>query len=118
MVERRSITQFARNGLADWLWQRVSALLLAAYTIFLAIYVGLHWPLAYSAWHGLFASTWFKVCTLFAVLSLLVHSWVGLWTVMTDYVKSNALRLLLHVLLLGVLLIYLIWVCTILYAVN
>lgn len=105
----QSATSLTSTGLRDWLVQRVSAVVLAAYFIFLLVFFILHPQLQYSAWQQLFASNWMRVFTFLALLSLIAHSWVGIWTVLTDYIKCTWARLLLEVVLILALLGYLFW---------
>ena len=37
-----------------------------------------------------------RLFTLLMILALVGHAWVGMWTVLTDYVKSNGLRFVLQ----------------------
>nr|CBA73764.1 succinate dehydrogenase hydrophobic membrane anchor protein [Arsenophonus nasoniae] len=39
----------------------------------------------------------------------MIHAWIGLWQVLTDYIKSIALRLLLQLFLIVILMTYLIY---------
>ena len=86
-----SITSFGRSGLSDWLVQRVTAVILLAYTIFIT------WQLAcgtdYPQWRALFEQTWVRVFSLSALLSTVAHAWVGLWAVSTDYLVEHVLRI-------------------------
>lgn len=41
---------------------------------------------------GCFATLPMKVFTLLALIALLIHAWIGIWQVLTDYVKHTALR--------------------------
>jgi len=72
-----------RSGLYDWLMQRISAVILAAYFIYLGcvLVAGVD----YATWSELFAQTWMRVFSLMALFSLAIHAWVGLWCVLTDY---------------------------------
>ena len=49
-----NITSFGRSGLSDWLMQRVSAVILALYTVFVVAYLLFNPNLDYYAWSGLF----------------------------------------------------------------
>ncbi len=104
-----SVTSCSRNGLRDWLIQRVSAVILATYALFLAYFFLTHSPLTYDQWQGLFSHESFKVFSALALFALLGHVWVGLWTVFTDYVNCSCLRLCLQVLMVLGLFICLIW---------
>lgn len=97
------------NGLRDWLVQRFSSLIIAAYFIVLSIFFLKHTHLNYDIFHHLFVSTWMQIFTFITLISLFLHAWVGVWTVVTDYVKPIALRLTIQFLVIVVLAIYLLW---------
>lgn len=46
----------------------------------------------FEIWQGLFANTLVKVFTILAALSVMVHAWIGIWQVLSDYVKPAFLR--------------------------
>jgi succinate dehydrogenase / fumarate reductase membrane anchor subunit len=100
MAMVKSVLGVNHRGLTDWLIQRVSALVMAFYSVGLLIFFVTHAPLTYADWHDLFVPLWMKVVTLLVLTSLLYHAWIGMWTVFTDYVKPFVLRLALHVLVL------------------
>ncbi len=52
--------------------------------------------ISWEVWTGFFASGFTKVFTLLALVSILIHAWIGMWQVLTDYVKPLALRLVLQ----------------------
>ncbi|MFT5235090.1 MAG: succinate dehydrogenase / fumarate reductase membrane anchor subunit [Shewanella sp.] len=81
-----------RSGVHDFILIRASAIVLAIYTIFLVGFVACNSPLTYDVWHGLFSALPMKVFTLLALVAILIHSWIGVWQVLTDYVKPLALR--------------------------
>jgi succinate dehydrogenase / fumarate reductase membrane anchor subunit len=86
-----NVTNFSRSGLYDWMAQRVSAVVLAAYFLFLIGYVVAHPGLTYEDWHGLFSQSWMRIFSLLALLGLAVHAWVGMWTITTDYLTNMAI---------------------------
>ena len=45
-----SVTSFGRSGLYDWMIQRVTAVVLAAYTVFILGYLVLNPDLTYMQW--------------------------------------------------------------------
>jgi len=85
-----NVTNFSRSGLFDWMAQRVSAVILAAYFLFLLGYLVTHSGLTFADWHGLFAQTSMRVFSLLALVSLGAHAWVGMWTISTDYLTPMA----------------------------
>jgi succinate dehydrogenase / fumarate reductase membrane anchor subunit len=86
-----NVTNFSRSGLYDWMAQRVSAVVLAAYFIFLLGYLVCSPDLTHAEWQGLFAQNWMRIFTLLALISVSVHAWVGMWTITTDYLTPMAL---------------------------
>lgn len=88
-----NITSLTGNGLKDWLIQRVSALYLAAYSLFLLGFLLLHPHLDYTQWHTLFMHLGFKIATVLCFFLISLHAWIGIWTVTTDYIKCTVVRL-------------------------
>ncbi|MFN3578908.1 MAG: succinate dehydrogenase, hydrophobic membrane anchor protein [Pseudomonas sp.] len=86
-----NVTNLSRSGLYDWMVQRVSAVLLAAYTLFLLGYLIFNPGLSYADWQGLFSQNWMRIFSLLTLVALSVHAWVGMWTISTDYLTPMAL---------------------------
>lgn len=86
-----NVTNFSRSGLYDWMAQRVSAVVLAAYFIFLLGYLVANPGLSFAGWHGLFSQSWMRIFSLLAIVALSAHAWVGMWTISTDYLTPMAL---------------------------
>ena len=94
----RRVVVGAHYGMRDWLSQRVTACLMALFTVLLLAQVLFSsGPLGYDAWAGIFASQWMKVLTFVVLLSLGWHAWVGMRDIWMDYVKPAAIRLVLQV---------------------
>lgn len=110
----KNVTSLGRSGLQDWLIQRVSAIVIALYSFFLIGYAFFHYPLNFTQWSYLFSCVPMKIITFLFMLSVVMHAWIGLWTVFTDYIKCTYLRVSLQVLLAFTLLYYLIWTVVIL----
>ncbi|RKQ97055.1 succinate dehydrogenase / fumarate reductase membrane anchor subunit [Kushneria sinocarnis] len=104
-----SIMNLGRSGVSDWLIQRVSAVILALYTIFIVAFLLFHSDLDYSAWSALFAQTWMKIFTLLALLSVAAHAWVGLWIVATDYIKPANIRIATLTVVILALFVFVVW---------
>ncbi|WP_426417552.1 succinate dehydrogenase, hydrophobic membrane anchor protein [Aestuariirhabdus sp. LZHN29] len=86
-----NVTNLSRSGLYDWMVQRVSAIVLAAYFIFILGYLTCSSDVSYAQWSELFSQTWMRVFSLMALVSLGAHAWVGMWTISTDYLTEMAL---------------------------
>ncbi|MFC5498826.1 succinate dehydrogenase, hydrophobic membrane anchor protein [Caenimonas terrae] len=88
----------AHYGMRDWLSQRVTAGLMALFTLLvLAQVLFTRGPIGYDKWAGIFASQWMRVLTFVVIGALLWHVWVGMRDVWMDYVKPVWARLLLQV---------------------
>ena len=88
----------AHYGLRDWLSQRITAALMALFTVLLlAQLVFSKGPIGYDQWAGIFSAQWMKVLTFTVILALLYHVWVGMRDIWMDYVKPVWLRLSLEV---------------------
>ena len=86
-----NVTNFSRSGLYDWMAQRVSAVVLGAYFLFLLGYLVTNPELTFADWKELFAQNWMRIFTLLALLAVSVHAWVGMWTITTDYLTPMAI---------------------------
>ncbi|WP_187487906.1 succinate dehydrogenase membrane anchor subunit [Duffyella gerundensis] len=95
-----------RNGIHDWLLLRASAILITLYIVYILGFILMADILTYDIWRGFFASSFTKVFTLLTLLSILVHGWIGMWQVLTDYVKSLSVRLIGQLVIVVVLLAY------------
>lgn len=95
-----NITSLTGRGLRDWLIQRITALVIFVYLIVLGYFWFTHSEITYDLWHDFFACMGIKVLTSLMWLSMVMHAWIGLWTVTTDYLKSLALRLTIQMLIL------------------
>jgi succinate dehydrogenase / fumarate reductase, membrane anchor subunit len=88
----------AHYGMRDWLSQRVTAVLMALFTIVVLLQVvASRGPLGYERWARIFAPQWMKVLTFSVIVALLWHVWVGMRDVLMDYVKPVWLRLVLQI---------------------
>ncbi len=87
----------AHYGMRDWLAQRVTAIVMAAYTVILLVaFLSAH-DFSQEAWTSLFDMQWFKTATFVAFVALFYHAWVGVRDIWMDYVKSVGLRLALQI---------------------
>jgi len=88
----------AHYGFRDWLSQRVTAGLMALFTlIVLAQVIFSRGPIGYDKWAGIFAAQWMKVLTFTVIAALLWHVWVGMRDVLMDYIKPVGIKLVLQV---------------------
>jgi succinate dehydrogenase / fumarate reductase membrane anchor subunit len=95
-IGTRRLVVGAHFGVGNFLLQRLTALVLAVYTVLLAVQMAVAWPLGYAAWARIFVPLWMKVVTLVAIIALLYHAWIGVRDIWLDYIKPVWLRLALQ----------------------
>ena len=105
----------AHHPLRDWLAQRLTAAVMALYTLVLLAALIVTPPADRSAWRQIFLSSWMKFATLLFFVSLSLHAWIGMRNIFMDYVKNDRLRRTLYVLVAGALFAYAIWTVRILW---
>ena len=105
----------AHYGLGAWLLQRLTAVVMVVYTVFmvgLAIWCA---PQGYADYKAMFSGNFVRLFTMFFIVSLLYHAWVGVRDIVMDYMKATAVRLTAQTVVGAALLFYLIWSVSILW---
>jgi len=92
----------AHYGLKEWMFQRITAVIMALYTIGLFLAVLVTSDLDYVKWVGFFNFTVFnfplgKVLAMLAMMSLCYHAYIGIRDIWMDYVKPTGIRLTLQI---------------------
>ena len=105
----------AHYGMRDWLAQRLTAVVMVAYSLVLAVALVRGEPITYAVWRELFAQGWMRVATLVFAVSLVWHAWVGTRDILMDYIKPDGLRLALQVFTVLLLAGYLGWTIQVLW---
>ncbi len=105
----------AHYGLRDWLVQRVTAVIMAVYSVIAVAVLLANKNITYGVWRDLFSQGWMRVATLLFAASLAWHAWVGMRNICMDYIKPEGLRLSLQVGILVVIAAYLGWTIQILW---
>ena len=80
-----NVTNLGRSGLYDWLMQRFSAIILAAYSFCILGSFILHPDMTYQQWAAIFESNVMRMFSLITLFALCAHAWIGMWTISTDY---------------------------------
>ena len=111
----RRVIVGAHYGLKDWLIQRITALIMALYTLLWLGIALVQGGVDYALWQALFANGAFRIATLLFWLAVLWHAWVGMRDIWMDYVKPTALRLTVETLTAVVLLAYAAWLIDLLW---
>jgi succinate dehydrogenase / fumarate reductase, membrane anchor subunit len=105
----------AHYGLRDWLAQRITAAIMALYSVIILVVLLWGYPISYPVWKDLFTQGWVRVATLLFAACFAWHAWVGIRDVLMDYVKPDGWRLTLQVAVLLTIAGYLGWTVQILW---
>lgn len=81
-----------RSGVNDFILLRASAIVLALYTLFLIGFFVATPDVTFEIWQGFFGNICTKIFTILALIALLIHAWIGVWQVLSDYIKPALLR--------------------------
>jgi succinate dehydrogenase / fumarate reductase, membrane anchor subunit len=104
-------------GLRNWLLQRLTALVMALYSLTMAVLVAMQRPDDYPSWRAMFSPPWIRVATLMFCLCLLLHAWLGVRDILKDYVTSLMIRMSLQRLFAAAIVVYGFWAATILWSI-
>lgn len=99
----------AHYGTRDWLGQRVTAVIMAVYSLLIGGILLFGAPGDFGEWKALFSGRIMQLATLLFIASLLYHAWVGIRDVLMDYVKPTSVRLTLQIGVILSLVVYLAW---------
>ena len=108
MVARRQAVG-AHYGLMDWLIQRLTAVIMAVYTLLVLGIALWNGGIDHPLWLRLFAHDGFRIASFLFMVALLYHAWIGVRDILMDYIKPVGLRLLLETMTVVVLVAYLGW---------
>lgn len=107
MVKREVVG--AHYGLRDWLAQRITAVVMAVYSL-LMVLVFIRLPvLDFPHWKALWGLAAMRFATVLFLLCVYYHAWIGLRDIIMDYIKDAGLRLTLYVIIIGALVCYALW---------
>jgi len=118
------VTRYTKNpvgahyGLGNWLLQRLTAVVMAVYTIGFLACILWHVPANQADWKAIFGGGVGRLATIIFFVALLYHAWVGMRDILMDYVKATWLSLALQMAVALSLIAYLVWAASILWGVK
>ena len=120
----KSVTSLSSSGLSNWMLQRVSALIMTAYLIFMVVYFFVNPSPSYDQWLSLHSTLAMRIFSLLTILSIATHAWIGVWCVLTDYItvrligpKATPIRMFLQLTMIAAILFYVVWAIDILWGI-
>lgn len=103
----------SKRGLLDFLLQRLTSVVVAIYMVHLVIIFSINSDMNYVAWREYLTSGYALILASLAILSVVVHAWIGMWTIGTDYLSGTGMkkigRLSYQVVVLIALALYMFW---------
>ena len=101
-IGRKRLVVGAHYGTGAFVAQRVTAIILAVYTLVLLVGILAMPGFTYQGWKNIFTFTCLlmpvgQILASLAAFSLAWHAWIGVRDIWMDYVKPVALRLVLQV---------------------
>jgi len=87
------------SGLKAWVFQRITAVYLGLFVLYLTWYFIFSAPATHPAWSNWLASPHINISFLFFTISLLFHAWIGMRDVVLDYIHPLIIRVLVLILI-------------------
>lgn len=81
------------HGLRDWLLQRLTAIYLGGFLVYLLVHFLLQPQHSFQQWHDWVTHPVMVIAIALFILAVLIHGWVGMRDVVLDYVHAISLRL-------------------------
>ncbi len=84
-----SVMGLSRSGVTDFVIQRVTAIIIAAYMFCVLGFFVVNAEVTHADLVAWFSGPIMRIFTTLAVLSTAAHAWIGMWTVGTDYIREH-----------------------------
>jgi succinate dehydrogenase / fumarate reductase membrane anchor subunit len=105
----------AHYGWKDWMIQRITAVVMMVYSVFILGFFLAHGSVGFVDWKQLFQNQFVRILSLLFFLAVFYHAWIGVRDVLMDYVKPLSIRLSLQVVVCLFLIVCSIWTVSILW---
>ncbi|MDA8390004.1 MAG: succinate dehydrogenase, hydrophobic membrane anchor protein [Gammaproteobacteria bacterium] len=93
MALERRLYGSRRTGTVAWLWQRVTAIVIGLGLLALGAALALAGHLRYAVWQGVMASFPVRILLFLWLLAIVIHAYLGIETILKDYVHAPFVRL-------------------------
>jgi len=81
------------SGLRAWIVQRITAVYVGAFLVYMALHFSLAPPASFEQWRAWVAAPAASIAVGLFFVALLMHAWVGVRDVVLDYVHPAGVRL-------------------------
>lgn len=106
------------SGMNAWLFQRLSAIYIAFFSLVIVFIFITAPPQNYTEWVSIFLSPTVQIGLSLFIVALLIHAWIGLRDIILDYIHPLGLKVLVFSVVLMVLFGSGIWALRALYLVD
>ena len=94
---------YVLQGLRPWLIQRVSAIYIALFVVYIAITLTTVGDISYQQWLGWLFHPVNTIAVGLFVIALLLHAWIGMRDIILDYLHNTLIRMVAFTLVIVVL---------------
>ena len=107
--------KWASSGIKDWLWQRISAIIFLLYFLTVIVFWFFNGYADFFEWRNFLLNLPMQIFATLAIFSFMIHAWIGLWTIYTDYIKNTIMKqsfilaTIVLIFLYALVSLYLIW---------
>lgn len=88
----KTLFSWKQSGTKDWLWQRVTALIVLLYISLIGGFWFFNAAATLTSWQHFMLAPSMRILGSLAFIAFAEHAWVGLWTVFTDYIHASPVR--------------------------
>ncbi len=100
---------YVLRGLRPWLIQRVSAVYIALFVMYIVYMLATTSGIDFQQWHAWLYHPFNIIAVGLFVIALLLHAWVGMRDIVLDYVHNTLVRMLAFTLVIVVLVSSALW---------
>lgn len=109
-----AVSIYVLHGLGPWLIQRISAVYITLFFIYVGYTLATASEIGYRQWYDWLSHPLNTIATGLFVIALLLHAWVGVRDIVLDYVHNTLVRMTAFTLVIVVLIASGIWCAKIL----
>ena len=100
---------YVLQGLRPWLMQRISAVYIALFVIYIGFTLATVNAVSYQQWHNWLFHPVNTIAAGLFVIALLLHAWIGMRDIILDYVHNTMIRMAALTLVVVVLVSSALW---------
>ena len=105
---------YVLHGLRPWLIQRISAVYLALFVVYIGLTLAVVTDVSYQQWRDWLFHPFNTIATGLFVIALLMHAWIGMRDIILDYVHNTLVRMAAFTLVIVILISSGLWAAKVL----